>query len=173
VSPRAFRGVLRAGAGRVELDVRLEGDRLVGRWRSRQNWHPVDSRVALTPDGALTLVVDGTPMRFHVARTPDRTWVALEGSSLEVEHEAPGAKPRGAASRDGFAVSPMTGLVAKMAVAPGQKVPAGTALFVVEAMKMEYAVKAPRDVVVAEVRRKAGEKVALGEVVVTFAAEKA
>ena len=54
------------------------------------------------------------------------------------------------------------------AVAAGQAVAAGATLFVVEAMKMEFAVKAPRAVTVAEVRRRAGEKVALGEVVVTF-----
>ena len=37
-------------------------------------------------------------------------------------------------------------------------------------MKMEYVVKAPRAVTVAEVRRKAGDRVALGEVIVGYAA---
>ena len=74
-----------------------------------------------------------------------------------------------AAAEEPFATSPMTGTVAKVSVAPGAAAAKGAELFVVEAMKMEYVVRAPRDVTVAEVRRAAGERVALGDVVVTFA----
>jgi acetyl/propionyl-CoA carboxylase alpha subunit len=169
VSPRALRGLLRLGDLRTEVDVRLEDGRLVGRLGSGAEARAVDVPVARAPDGTLTLAPGGREVRARAARLGEKTFVAIAGRSFEVEREEPGARVRGGASREAFAASPMTGLVAKVGVAPGERVAAGTALFVVEAMKMEYAVKAPRDLTVADVRRKAGERVALGEVVVTFA----
>jgi 3-methylcrotonyl-CoA carboxylase alpha subunit len=71
-------------------------------------------------------------------------------------------------SAEPFATSPMTGLVAKVSVAPGDRVEAGAVVFVVEAMKMEYVVRAPAAAVVREVRRRPGERVEQGEVVVAF-----
>jgi acetyl/propionyl-CoA carboxylase alpha subunit len=161
--------VLRLGDARAEIDVRLEGDRLVGRIGSGPDARTVDVRVERAADGTLTLRHADREVRARAVRTRGVTLVGIDGRSFEVEREELGARRRAGASQDAFAVSPMTGLVAKVAVAPGQRVAAGAALFVVEAMKMEYAVKAPREVLVGEVRRKAGEKVALGEVVVTFA----
>lgn len=169
MSPRALRAVLRLGETRTEVDVRLEDGRLVGRIGNGANARKVDVPVARAADGTLTLAREGREVRARALRLREKTLVSIAGRAFEVEREEPGARRRAGASRDAFAVSPMTGLVAKVGVAPGQKVPAGTALFVVEAMKMEYAVKAPRDLTVADVRRKAGEKVTLGEVVVTFA----
>jgi biotin carboxyl carrier protein len=62
----------------------------------------------------------------------------------------------------------MTGVVRKVLVASGDAVAAGATLFVVEAMKMEFAVTAPRDVVVDEVRAAEGARVEIQQVVVTF-----
>jgi propionyl-CoA carboxylase alpha chain len=64
----------------------------------------------------------------------------------------------------------MTGLVTKVHVAAGAAVGKGAPLFAVEAMKMEYVVRADREVVVAEVKAAAGDRVAVGAVVVTFRA---
>jgi 3-methylcrotonyl-CoA carboxylase alpha subunit len=169
VTARALRTVLRVGDVRTEVDLRLERGRLTGRLASGGEERRVDVLVERAADGTLTLRQDGREVRARAVRTRDRTLVSIAGRAFEVEREEPGARPRASAAREAFAVSPMTGLVAKVAVTPGQKVSGGTPLFVVEAMKMEYAVKAPRDLTVADVRRKAGEKVSLGEVVVTFA----
>ena len=169
MSPRAVRTVLRVGDTRTEADLRLEGGRLVGRLGSGPNARKVDVPVVRAADGTLTLGEPGRVVRARAVRLRDRTLVAIAGRSFDVEREEPGTRARAGASRDAFAASPMTGLVAKMAVAPGQKVAAGTALFVVEAMKMEYVVRATRAATVEQVRRKVGEKVTLGEVVVTFA----
>jgi acetyl-CoA/propionyl-CoA carboxylase biotin carboxyl carrier protein len=102
-------------------------------------------------------------------RAGARSLVALDGRTYEIEpgevrHDGHHHEPD-----DPFAASPMTGVVAKVAAKPGAKAKKGAELFVVEAMKMEYVVRAPRDVTVQEVRRKAGDRVALGDVVVTFA----
>jgi len=71
---------------------------------------------------------------------------------------------------DPFAASPMTGVVRKVLVRPGESVAAGATLFVVEAMKMEFTVAAPRDVVVDEVRAAEGARVDIQQVIVTFRA---
>ena len=83
----------------------------------------------------------------------------------------PGARAAAGGSDEDFATSPMTGTLAKLSVEPGTAVAEGGELFVVEAMKMEYVVKAPRDVMVAEVRGSVGGQVDQGAVVVTFESE--
>ena len=45
---------------------------------------------------------------------------------------------------------------------------AGAPLFVIEAMKMEFVVEAPRDVVVDEVLAAVGDRVDIGQVLVSF-----
>jgi biotin carboxyl carrier protein len=62
----------------------------------------------------------------------------------------------------------MTGVVTKVHAAAGDSVPRGAPLFAVEAMKMEYVVRAERDAVVEKVHRAAGERVSIGDVVVAF-----
>lgn len=157
------------GARPAEADLSLEGARLHGRLTVGDVVHAVDAQVARAPDGTLTLRVAGRTLHAHVVEAAGRFLVSLAGRTFEVARARGGNGNPTHAVVEPFATSPMTGLVAKVAVVPGQSVASGGALFVVEAMKMEYVVRAPRDVTVREVRRKAGEKVTLGEVVVSFA----
>ncbi len=60
----------------------------------------------------------------------------------------------------------MPGRVAAVKVAPGQRVAKGDELLVVEAMKMENALRAPRDGVVRAVHVAAGDMVAPGRALV-------
>jgi biotin carboxyl carrier protein len=99
----------------------------------------------------------------HVA-VHGRTW------RFQAVQHRPGGDPAAAEQDDPFAASPMTGTVRKVLVRPGDKVASGGTLFVVEAMKMEFAVTAPRDVVVDEVRAAEGARVDIQQVVVTFRA---
>jgi biotin carboxyl carrier protein len=63
----------------------------------------------------------------------------------------------------------VAGSVWKVEVAVGQPVAEGDALVIVESMKMEIPVEAPRAGTVAEIRVAEGERVAEGAVVVTLA----
>jgi biotin carboxyl carrier protein len=63
----------------------------------------------------------------------------------------------------------MTGRVAKVAATVGAKVRAGESLVVLEAMKMEYRLAAPRDGVVESVDCREGDRIDLGSVLVTLA----
>jgi len=64
--------------------------------------------------------------------------------------------------------APIPGLVVKMAVQPGQEVAEGDTLVILEAMKMENELRAPRAGVVHEVRAASGAQVQLGQTLLTL-----
>jgi 3-methylcrotonyl-CoA carboxylase alpha subunit len=65
--------------------------------------------------------------------------------------------------------APIIGRVAKVFVRKGDKVGKGDRIAVVEAMKMEHVLHAPRDGVVARVAVKEGEQVVQGTLIATLA----
>ena len=73
-----------------------------------------------------------------------------------------------ATGNDGRIVAPMPGRVVVLKARPGQAVAAGQELLVIEAMKMELAIKSPRDGVVAELRAAAGDFVEADAVLATL-----
>jgi len=68
-----------------------------------------------------------------------------------------------------YLLSPMPGLLVSVAVGEGQEVKAGEELAVVEAMKMENVLRAERDGTVAKVRARAGDSLAVDQVILEFA----
>ena len=68
-----------------------------------------------------------------------------------------------------YLLSPMPGLLTKVAVEPGQEVRIGETLAVIEAMKMENVLYAERDCVVAQVLAKAGDSLMVDQPIVEFA----
>lgn len=67
--------------------------------------------------------------------------------------------------------APMHGRITSIFVNPGDKVTAGTQLAIVEAMKMEHALSAPRDGIVESTPAAAGAQVSQGDIVVTLIKE--
>jgi len=150
------------------LDVQLEGERIVGTLDGPEARAAVEAHVHRTGPEAVVVRLDGRAHRAVVVREGACLWVAMDGHTYQLCTEAPG-RPEAPPSTETQAASPMTGTVAALHVEPGQAVAEGEPLFVVEAMKMEYAVRAPRDVVVAEVRVAVGDPVELGQPLVLFA----
>jgi biotin carboxyl carrier protein len=71
--------------------------------------------------------------------------VFIDGRTYVIETEDRDASPRGRATDDQLALSaPMPASVLKINVAPGQDVAEGDLLILLEAMKMELPIKAPR-----------------------------
>jgi len=68
-----------------------------------------------------------------------------------------------------FVLSPMPGLLAEVAVVPGQKVQAGERVAVIEAMKMENVLFAAADGVVVKVLASKGESLVVDQPIVEFA----
>ncbi len=131
--------------------------------------HVIDARLVRRINGGAELWI--TPGGHAVVvRDGDKVHVALGGRVfvLDVVSDRPGGAVAAAVADDAFVASPMTGVVLKMNVAPGDDVEKGAVLCVVEAMKMEFAIEAPRDVVVECVPCAAGDRVDIGEVLVTF-----
>jgi biotin carboxyl carrier protein len=111
--------------------------------------------------------VRGRKLRVAVAKTAKGAWAAWNGQTRFVGPEIGVASNSTAVEREIRA--PMTGRVVKVAAAPGQAVRASDVLVVLEAMKMEYRLVAPRDGTVESVGCSEGERVDLGRVLVTLA----
>jgi len=68
-----------------------------------------------------------------------------------------------------FLLSPMPGMLAEMALHPGQEIKTGEKLAVIEAMKMENILKADHDCTVAEVMAQQGDTLAVDQPIARFA----
>ena len=108
-------------------------------------------------EGGQRWVLGAVGQRFDVEAVDERTRQirALTGG-------------RPATSGGGIVVAPMPGLVVRVEVTPGQRVEAGAALVVVEAMKMENELRALRAAVVAAVHVAPGQAVEKGAPLVTL-----
>ena len=100
--------------------------------------------------------------RFDVviAREPDVEWGSVDGRAFRWPRaaDAAGREP-GSAADTGAIRAPMPAVVTAVAVAPGRAVARGDTLVMLEAMKMELPVKAPRDGRVTAVRCAVGDRV--------------
>jgi len=67
-----------------------------------------------------------------------------------------------------YLLCPMPGLVVSIAVQVGQEVKAGETLAIVEAMKMQNILRAESDGIVSAVKVKAGESLAVDQVILEF-----
>lgn len=111
--------------------------------------------------------IDGQWVTGVVAVDKGTVWAHVDGRTFIVE--APGRTRRGGKAAGGSAnpgeiVAPMPGKIIKVMVQPGAKVGAGDVVVVMEAMKMEYTLKASASGVVESISCVAGEQVTLGKV---------
>ncbi len=121
-------------------------------------------------DGVLSLRLDGAMRRFHASADAARVLVhdgrqRLRLNSVEVYRR----RDSGADAAEHRIRAPMPGRVVLVQAKPGDSVSAGDVVLVIEAMKMELALKAPRDGVVDEIRATAGEFVEADAVLATLA----
>ncbi|MGX1805713.1 acetyl/propionyl/methylcrotonyl-CoA carboxylase subunit alpha [Nocardia sp. NPDC055321] len=102
------------------------------------------SLTATSADGEVILTLDGLRTRVGVAALDEQLWVAdATGVALLREVAEADIRSAGAHVGDAEITSPMPGSVIATPVATGDEVAAGTAVVVVEAMKMEHALTAP------------------------------
>jgi 3-methylcrotonyl-CoA carboxylase alpha subunit len=110
----------------------------------------------------LVVVLDGTRRKLRVLEHGAAIVVLADGESWRIEEIDPLCPPAGITALAGHLTSPMPGRVAQLLVAPGERVRQGQPLMVVEAMKMEHTIAAPRDGVVAAVHYRMGDLVEEG-----------
>lgn len=118
------------------------------------------------------IVLDGVPHEVEVEELGSRPAPAapIASAPLAAPVSAPSA-PRPATPAPVGAetmTAPMPGNINEVAVTAGQAVKAGQTLVVLEAMKMENEIVAPRDCVVASVAVSKGDSVNAGDLLVTL-----
>jgi 3-methylcrotonyl-CoA carboxylase alpha subunit len=96
--------------------------------------------------------------------------ILCDGATWRLKLDDPSAKAAERDGGDGRLAAPMPGTVVQVLVAPGDVVTSGQPLVVVEAMKMEHAIKAPADGTVTAIHFKVGDAVADGADLLDFEA---
>lgn len=157
-------------AGR-EIAVEIDGDRVTLEGRT------IHATLRPRPGTPLwQLTVDGRPSEVVLQSRGRGRWTAGTGGE-QVEVEVVDERTRhirsltaGAARPAGGEVirAPMPGLVVRVMVEPGEAVPAGAGVLVLEAMKMENELRAPAAGVVRAIRAEPGQAVEKGQPLVEF-----
>jgi len=134
-------------------------------WQGRRH----DVRAARLDAGGLSARFDQHARRFLVHADAGRLDVHDGEHRLQLQPVAVYRRDNTAQGAEGHRVqAPMPGRVVLVKAHPGDVVVAGQELLVIEAMKMELALKAPRDGTVAEVRASEGDFVEADAVLVTL-----
>ena len=148
------------------------------------------------PDGTVAVTIDGVERIVDARAIRPGTWsIMLDGKSYTVDLDkrrtgiaasvgaseallqvdealrkrlASAATPRTAARGESLR-APIAGKVVKVLVAVGDQVAAGTAVIVLEAMKMENEIVAERGGTVTQVTKQAGQAVDTGELLIELA----
>jgi acetyl/propionyl-CoA carboxylase alpha subunit len=113
------------------------------------------------------LDVAGEIFRVRVARDSNRVFVWCAGQTFEIHREKPRpARTRSSSASDHGAglLAPMPGRIRRISVPRGERVSKGDVVLVLEAMKMEHAIRAPRDGVVTLLAHREGDLVDAGAV---------
>ncbi len=113
-------------------------------------------------DGRHDLTLGDRRHVLSVHAVGEKMAVFADAGMLELENFDPIAHAADGAGEGGRLTAPMPGKVVALMVKAGDTVKAGQALAVMEAMKMEHTLNAPRDGVVAEMLYGVGDQVAEG-----------
>jgi biotin carboxyl carrier protein len=115
------------------------------------------------------LVTTGDVSRLaYAVRSSAGTWVFIDGLVRLIADESDDAVRHGTDDQAAL-TAPMPATVVAINVATGQRVATGDMLILLEAMKMELPIKAPRDGTVSRVSCTVGELVQPGVLLVEFA----
>jgi len=121
----------------------------------------VDADAPFSEEAPAPLITDLSPRRFAVTAGGDTFLVTIPEFSADADAALGGNNVK----------APMPGKVLSVLARPGKAVTRGETLAVLEAMKMEHALAAPRDGVVEAVHAVAGQQVADGDVLVMLLEE--
>jgi geranyl-CoA carboxylase alpha subunit len=136
--------------------------------------------VAADADGQRRITLDGQAWRARVQplARPGHWQVQLSGpeGSFELQREDRSFAPReraGGAAAARELRAPFNGKLVAVHAMPGQAVQRGAPLLVIESMKLEHTLAAPRDAVVDSVAVAVGQQLAPGQLLMNFMAETA
>lgn len=110
------------------------------------------------------LVIDDRP--YEIAIDPNLAWIKAPSGVHRLGIEDRDALVSQPQSGDGRVKAPIPGLITRVCVQVGDRVEAGHAILVLEAMKMENEIRAPRSGIVNALPITPGQTVARNEVLV-------
>jgi acetyl/propionyl-CoA carboxylase alpha subunit len=126
------------------------------------------AQICAAEPGVYSVLVDGRSYEARVEQSGDSVVVLIDGHRFEMEIRDPRrwSRAAGAAGIEGRSqvAALMPGKVVRLLVSAGDTVAAGQGLLVVEAMKMQNEMKAPRAGRVVSLAAREGATVAAGEV---------
>ncbi|MCL7463321.1 acetyl/propionyl/methylcrotonyl-CoA carboxylase subunit alpha [Pseudomonas sp. NW5] len=169
--------------------VRSRQDDPFSPWSSRQGWRSAStaqSRISLRcgsecrdlnidptrgpawtlEGGSLWVEMQGLRRRHRVLRQGDSLYLQWGGELQCVQRIDPIAEAEASHTAHGGLTAPMNGSIVRVLVEAGQAVAAGTALVVLEAMKMEHSIRAPQAGIVKALYCSEGEMVSEGAALV-------
>ncbi|MGR1217381.1 acetyl/propionyl/methylcrotonyl-CoA carboxylase subunit alpha [Metapseudomonas otitidis] len=160
-SPWSGNSGWRAGLpSETDLHLACGEERQVVRLRGR-----VDSPIHLEGE-RLALELDGVRRTLLAIRRGETLYLEWDGTLHTVTRVDPIAEAEASHTHQGGLTAPMNGSIVRVLVEAGQAVEAGTALVVLEAMKMEHSIRAPHAGTVKALYCSEGELVAEGTALV-------
>ncbi|KAB1089147.1 acetyl/propionyl/methylcrotonyl-CoA carboxylase subunit alpha [Neorhizobium galegae] len=161
----------------VELDYRGQhvpisfGSTGEGAYAAIVDGRQVDFGLSRLGEDTYLLEVDGRKRRFHLVPGHRDLTIFGDGESWHFGLIDPLAGEDEIAAGSDHIVAPMPGLVKLLRATPGTSVTKGETLVVMEAMKMELTLAAPRDGTIADVLVSQGEQVIEGAVLLILEPE--
>jgi 3-methylcrotonyl-CoA carboxylase alpha subunit len=152
---------LRVGDEEVTADLKPHGSG----WVATVGSVRLSFAVEPAGHGSFVLLDGERRLVFHCVREGAIIHLFWEGAAYRIEEQREGARPGHRRDKSGLEAS-MPGKVIAVKASPGQDVKKGDELVVVEAMKMENGLRAPRDGRVKSVGVKVGDMVGPGAVLV-------
>lgn len=127
----------------------------------------VSVQILHSENGRLDLLLDGQRVTAYVSSDGAKRWVTVGGQTFALTKSTAGTRraQHGHHAQDEL-TAPMPGQVRAVNVAEGESVTKGQTLLVLEAMKMEIRVSAPRDGVVGKLLVQQGQTVDREQVLV-------
>ena len=114
-------------------------------YRITSGEHTVDVEVLEAKGGKLVLLVDGTRRIVYVSSDAAKRWVTIDGQTFVLTKASSGRRSGTGHHAAGELTAPMPGQVRAVNVREGDRVTKGQTLLLLEAMKMEIRVQAPKD----------------------------
>jgi len=151
-----------------QVEYQILAEKKDARYQVKINGQPLDCSAALLTPHCLLIESQHGRQRVYIAEGKDRTFVFINGRQLileTIDASSRAAVRRGEDLHDGGSEirAPMPGKVLKILVELDQEVQPKQSLIIVEAMKMEHNITAPKKAVVSRIHFKEGDVVDAGQ----------
>lgn len=138
----------------------------------RINNQPLTAEVLPIDAHTCSVEIGGRIFLVGTAADEQKIYAAVDGTTFEFEKSAGGGAQRPGMDSfgddDKHIGAPMPGKILKIFVKEGQAVKKGERLFIIEAMKMENEVKAPRAAKIAKINCREAQLVGVGDILMEF-----